>query len=671
VAAVVALAAARGGAAAAEPPEGSATGDPAPIAPAVDPPAAEVEVVVTGTRTRERGARAPVRTEVVTRDEARRRGATNVAEALASQPGVEVNPGAHGAIGAPSAIRIQGLDRERVLVLEDGEPVLGDTGGAVDLATIPVEDVERIELVTGPVSSLYGASAIGGVVNVITGPPRRQGASATGRLELRSRPAGLAAASGALREGPFWVGVDASAFHAAGLAAEGDPPRTALPRTTRTLLGVRGGLPLGDAASLSGRVRWIRDDATGFETQLVPGLGPFVVDLPDRADRFAARIAETVVTDDGHTIELAVAGQAWLNEAGKDRRGSPVDERRLREHTQRALEATATLFGGRPVTPTIGVRVEAERFGQHLERDVATPSGSTTERRAEVPPTSLASAAAYAQLRLAPTPGLVLLPGVRAEGYSRYDAAVAPRLAVSWSPDETLVVRGSGGRGYRTPSAKEFGFVFDHSFYGYRVEGNAALSPESSWGLTTDVAWTPVPEMRLRAAAFSNWIDELIDLRFGRRDPSGVDVYEYVNVGEARTWGASADVFYRVGAHLRSEVSYAWLGTRDDATARPLPGRPTHVVTAGGTAWLPGEVELNARFRVHSRAYLDDRTATPGYATLDVRIARPLAWGLGAYVGVVNALDATKDPTRIADQRPIEGRTFFVGLVADLPEEEE
>lgn len=61
--------------------------------------------------------RSTVKTDVVTREDAERRGATNVAEALQSQPGV--NPGAYGDLGGISAIQIQGLDRDRVLVLED------------------------------------------------------------------------------------------------------------------------------------------------------------------------------------------------------------------------------------------------------------------------------------------------------------------------------------------------------------------------------------------------------------------------------------------------------------------------------------------------------------------------------------------------------------------------
>src|SRR5687767_8262408 len=118
-------------------------------------------VVVTGTRTPEKSQRATVKTDVVTREEAERRGATSVADALASQPGLVVNPGSYGFLGGVSALQIQGFDRDRVLILEDGERVVGDVGGAVDLSAIPTGDIDRIEVVAGPSSSLYGSAALG------------------------------------------------------------------------------------------------------------------------------------------------------------------------------------------------------------------------------------------------------------------------------------------------------------------------------------------------------------------------------------------------------------------------------------------------------------------------------------------------------------------------------
>jgi outer membrane receptor for ferrienterochelin and colicins len=130
-----------------------------------------VEVIMPGTRTPESGQRATVRTDVVTRDEAERRGATNVAEALSGQLGVQVNPGAYGTLGNVSAIQIQGFDLDHVLVLQNGERIIGNVGGAIDLAELPLTGVSRVEVVAGSVSSLYGASAIGGVVNILSAPP--------------------------------------------------------------------------------------------------------------------------------------------------------------------------------------------------------------------------------------------------------------------------------------------------------------------------------------------------------------------------------------------------------------------------------------------------------------------------------------------------------------------
>src|SRR5204862_7090930 len=101
-------------------------------------------------------------------------------------PAVVVNRGSYGFRGVVSALQIQGFDRDRVLILEDGERVVGDVGGAVDLSNMPTGDIDRIEIVAGPTSALYGSAAVGGVVNVITAPPRRQGASGRLRMEGRS-----------------------------------------------------------------------------------------------------------------------------------------------------------------------------------------------------------------------------------------------------------------------------------------------------------------------------------------------------------------------------------------------------------------------------------------------------------------------------------------------------
>ena len=110
----------------------------------------------------------PIRTQVVTKEEIRRNHARNLAEALKYVPGLQLEK-LHGKEGF--GVWIQGMDSERVLILIDGNPLTPSSGNSVDVTQIAVSDVERIEIVKGAMSTLYGAAAMGGVVNVITQEP--------------------------------------------------------------------------------------------------------------------------------------------------------------------------------------------------------------------------------------------------------------------------------------------------------------------------------------------------------------------------------------------------------------------------------------------------------------------------------------------------------------------
>src|SRR6185295_5256642 len=119
--------------------------------------------------------------------------------------------------------------------------------------------------------------------------------------------------------------------------------------------------------------------------------------------------------------------------------------------------------------------------------------------------------AVYSQLswKLGP---VTVMPGARVEVHTRYGTSVAPRLAGAWAVNPILTLRASAGRGYRAPSAKEVGYLFDHSALGYRVIGNPSLSPEKSWGVNADATVTPSKTIMVRGSVFANWVDDLIDL---------------------------------------------------------------------------------------------------------------------------------------------------------------
>ena len=627
-------------------------------------------VVVTGTRTPESAQRSTVKTDVVTREEAERRGATNVAEALSSQPGVQVNPGAYGTLGGVSAIQIQGFDRDRVLVLEDGERVVGDVGGAIDLASLPTADLSRIEVVAGPTSSLYGTSAIGGVVNVLSRGPDAEGPSGRLRLEGRSQPGYLTQGTVAYRRGGAWLALDGNAVGTRERADRPGLPDFTLPAVTRRSIGARAAMEVLPRVDLRVRARYFDDLTRGLETTLAPGLGRYFVDLPTRTRRVTFHVIERVDLGGGSNLRLTLGKQAAFGEATKDRRDSPVDESRLREHGMQSAEGALTLADGAR-TWVVGARLEAERFSQDLQRTESRAGGLVTSEGPEVAPVGFGTAALYGQLAWK-FKQLTVLAGGRGELHSRYGGVAVPRLAVAYRPSQAVQARASFGRGFRAPSAKELGFSFDHSFYGYRVVGNPGLGPEASWGGSADVSYAPHAALTLRAAGFVNRVSGLIDVDTAAGVTNGsVTDYRYVNFGDGTTLGAQAGVVAKVGATLRAEATYDYLYTRDERNERPFGGRPPHTVTASVRAAPLWKVEAVARLRVVSDAFASDELRSPGYAALDVRLGRALWPSAQAYVGVTNVLDARQDQGRVGDLRPPFGRVFYGGIRAEFPWEDE
>jgi outer membrane receptor for ferrienterochelin and colicins len=128
------------------------------------------EVVVTATRREHLLKDVPVTTELITNEEMRETGALTVAEALESHIGVQVNDDLSG-----KGITMRGVDPSRVLIMVDGRRVVGRVRGSIDLGQLSLSDVDRIEIVKGSGSTLYGSDALGGVINIITRRPQSDG----------------------------------------------------------------------------------------------------------------------------------------------------------------------------------------------------------------------------------------------------------------------------------------------------------------------------------------------------------------------------------------------------------------------------------------------------------------------------------------------------------------
>src|SRR5690606_1710040 len=120
------------------------------------------EIVVSATRTNRSVEDLPMPVTVIGQEKIQETGAMRLSEVLREQTGLQVVAN-HG-----TGLQLQGLSSDYILILLDGEPLIGRTAGTLDLDRISVSNIDRIEILRGPSSSIYGSEAMAGVVNIIT-----------------------------------------------------------------------------------------------------------------------------------------------------------------------------------------------------------------------------------------------------------------------------------------------------------------------------------------------------------------------------------------------------------------------------------------------------------------------------------------------------------------------
>ncbi|WP_329683000.1 TonB-dependent receptor [Longimicrobium sp.] len=562
-------------------------------------------VVATASRRLQTLGEAPVATEVIDRSRIEASGATDLAGVLRMVPGVEVQGGHPVGTG----VYLQGLGSERVLVMVDGEPVVGRISGEMDLTRLPVADVERVEVVKGPQSTLYGSEAMGGVINLITRAPE-PGAPAGG-VQLTGGSRGR-------RDGAAYA-------------------RASLGTVDWT---VRGGLrdvdlvPGQDAPLDAGTRRWDGNARVGWQASsaLRVEAGGWLVDEDQRwrtgqlyqfADnrQWSGRLS-AAWTAGAHRVapSLYVAGF----EHALRRASGPTPVGGGDREVQRLAEAALAYTGAvGPLAMDAGVEMR-----QDWTRSDRVEGG---ERDASV-------VDAYGQTTW--TAGAwSLVPGIRLSHDERWGDHWTPRLAALWRPVPSLALRASAGAGYRAPAFKELYMDFLNDAAGYTVRGTPSLRPEESTSLSAGAEWAG-QRAYLRASAFRTDFDDFIETVVDdEASTPGLAVYRYQNVARGRTAGVEAQAGAALGS-LRADAGWSWLTTRDESSGRPLFGRPEH---SGRLALAYARA---SGLRVGLAASYTGRTPeqeTDGvvlyresYTRLDGRVSHTLPRGLAVALGVDN-----------------------------------
>jgi outer membrane receptor for ferrienterochelin and colicins len=507
------------------------------------------EVVVTGTRSAHKLGDSPVATEVIDRETIEQSGAISAADLLERATGVRVNRDVFG-----SAISMQGLDPTHTLVLIDGQRMVGRKDGTLDLSRISAERIERIEIVKGPGSTMYGSDAMGGVINIITRGPRDNVAQA----ELRGGGLATLDTSVGLELANYDVGSHTTiAWHTAD-AYDLDPETLATDGVAYDAIEFSEKLfaDVTDDLRVTASASYLARQTTAIEEQSSGA----TFNRDNWLEEFQGAITPKWVVSETATLSFGTYLTVFRDQFFYDQYGS--NQLDVYEDNRQTLGEIEVQYD-QVLGPHL-VSVGAEGFREwYVSPRLGTGEG--TRNRAGV----------YLQDQWSLVPKkLQLLPGVRVDSDSQFGSAVNPRLAVAWFATKILAIRGNVGRGFRAPDFKELYLLFENPAAGYVVQGNPELLPERSLGFTLG-ADLDLERLHASAQLFRNSVDDLIIIDLIPQEGfSATQRFGYQNIAQAYTQGVDSSLSLRPTELLNLQGGVQYLVARDVETGDPLPGRP-------------------------------------------------------------------------------------------------
>ncbi len=491
--------------------------------------------VVTATRLPRATVTPTVTATVLDGDQLRAEGVTHLADALRRVPGLAISRSS--SFGSQTALFLRGGQSNYVRVLVDGVP-LNEPGGVLDLGRITLDDVERIEIVRGPASVVYGSEAVTGVIQLFTrrGGARRVTAEA-GSGSYGARRASLGA-DGRVAGAAWTLQADHHATDGilaynnayrndgvTGSLALGGTGRSDL-RITSRYNGSSYRYPTGSSGALEDR------NAERAEHRLLVGL-----DAGRRwTDRVETRLALAAATLQPRTSDGADDAGDTLGYYGYFARGTV---------TRRSADLRANLAAGRAGTVTFGGEYAREAECSHsLSQSEYGDSPDSFHARRE-------TRALYTQW-LGDASRFAWSLGARLDDNSAFGTFRTVRAGLSYRVAPGTRLRASAGNAFKAPS------FFENFATGF-VIGNAALRPERTRSAELGVETLVGQAALVRVTGFTQRFRDLIQYTYATPAPGDPNYY---NVAEANAGGVEVEATLPDIAGFDVTAGYTWTDTR-------------------------------------------------------------------------------------------------------------
>lgn len=615
---------------------------------------------------------APVKVEVVGKEQIQKQQYQDLSQALTDIPGVTTATTERRA-GSKSAM-IQGFGENSVLVMIDGVPVSQNNSFGFDLTQVSTSDIEKVEVIKGGASSLYGSQAMGGVINVVTKKVGRQN-----KIDLEASGGWANGDGGGNRNIKVGVerkigklGVKSSFSHRDQDAFDLDPNTLAKDGVDSTRQ--HGALKLetksrGRTYSLSG--------------QYLKGSVLSTSSRPYSPSNFGATLNKTdtrSINAKFGTEEKLGAGhlRTVLNYELND------DELSLNDDPNTPFTETRkdTRFEGRRVD----VQYKDVKLGEHtlttgflynetiVDQETATQAvPQLVVRTVDIENRSVKSYETFAQDNFW-LGDFEISPGARYQYDKDFGSHISPKINISHYTDigdvglKTWVTVGTG---YRAPSIKERFFTLDHSSVAnYIVVGNENLTPEESLSiqLGEEIKFPGQKGFSLYGNLFLNRVSNLIESV--ERESNGAGrVFSYDNLDRVISRGLELGIKGEPVKKLSMRLNGSYTETIDRSSNLLLPNRPLYMASfsAGYQFTDAFSVLGTTKYTGNSYTDLENRATSPAYATTDIKANFKHNKDIETFFSINNILDVTREAQADVvnpkvDNRPAMGREFFLGL---------
>jgi len=593
-------------------------------------------IVVTGTRTPRLLKEAPIVTRVLSADRIRKADAAHIGDLLQQElPGIEFSY----AMNQQASVNFQGFGGNSVLFLVDGERLAGETLDNIDYSRLNLDDVERIEIVKGAASSLYGSNAVGGVVNLIT---RKQTERWTASVNARCGARDERRYGGSVG---FKVGKCSSATSVQHTSAGPvDLPNDGVYRTiygSRTWnFKERLTCEVNDRLAFTARAGYFFRERDASEAS------------KERYRGFSGGLSGRYDIDARNRVEIGYSFDQYDKSDRAVRSRTDVRDYSNVQHIVRGLYNHT--FAGRHVLTAGG-----DFMRDYLMSYQFADNGSKRQYAAD----------AFAQFEWNPSLKCSVVAGARFDRFSRAGVSrLSPKLGLMYRIGD-CALRASYASGFRAPTLKEMYMDFDMASI-FTIYGNEHLRPETSHNFSLSAELIR-GRCSLTATGFCNRVDGRIATAWNR----SLGGMQYINTAALTIAGAEADIAAKYPCGIGFRLSYVYtcehIAKGEPRTSATRP----HTATARieyGRQWKRYRFDLALSGRFLSRVTADEytradsyeeteRTAYPGYTIWKLTFAQRIAEGIDLTAAVDNLFNYI--PSYYYSNAPsTTGTTFSLGL---------